>query len=61
MIRIGTLGSMVECGIEKKVTDFSHIGGTLTVGIPQGVHLKLKYVQFNDEVVNLFHSLSVQK
>lgn len=44
-IRIGTLGSMVECGIEKKVTDFSHIGGTLTVGIPQGVHLKLKMLR----------------
>ncbi|GFR67976.1 DnaJ-like protein subfamily C member 11 [Elysia marginata] len=44
-LRIGTLGSMVECGIEKKVTDFSHIGGTLTVSIPQGVHLKLKMMR----------------
>ncbi|GFN91689.1 Dnaj-like protein subfamily c member 11, partial [Plakobranchus ocellatus] len=44
-IRIGTMGSMVECGIEKKVTDFSHIGGTLSVGIPQGVHLKLKMMR----------------
>ncbi|RUS83731.1 hypothetical protein EGW08_008482 [Elysia chlorotica] len=44
-LRIGTLGSMVECGVEKKVTDFSHIGGTLTVSIPQGVHLKLKMLR----------------
>ncbi|KAH9504378.1 DnaJ (Hsp40), sub C, member 11 [Bulinus truncatus] len=43
--RAGTLGSMVEVSIEKKITDFSHIGGTLLVGLPHGVHLKLKLLR----------------
>ncbi|CAG5123998.1 unnamed protein product, partial [Candidula unifasciata] len=44
-VRMGTLGGMVECSVEKKLTDFSHIGGTLLVGVPQGVHLKLKLLR----------------
>ncbi|XP_059141903.1 dnaJ homolog subfamily C member 11-like [Physella acuta] len=44
-VRVGTLGSMVECSVEKKISDFSHIGGTLLVGLPHGVHLKLKLLR----------------
>ncbi|KAK0063800.1 dnaJ subfamily C member 11 [Biomphalaria pfeifferi] len=43
--RVGTLGTMVEVSIEKKITDFSHVGGTLLVGVPHGVHLKLKMLR----------------
>ncbi|BFZ23520.1 hypothetical protein BsWGS_26560 [Bradybaena similaris] len=43
--RIGTLGGMVECSVEKKITDFSNIGGTLLIGVPQGIHLKIKLLR----------------
>ncbi|CAL1531044.1 unnamed protein product [Lymnaea stagnalis] len=43
--RFGTLGGMLEIAMEKKISDFSHIGGTLLVGLPHGVHLKLKLLR----------------
>ncbi|XP_012943726.1 dnaJ homolog subfamily C member 11 [Aplysia californica] len=44
-LKLSTVGSVVECSVEKKITDFSHVGGTLLVGVPLGVHLKIKLLR----------------
>lgn len=41
-LRLGITGAMFEYGFEKKITQFSNLGFSIVVGIPSGVHLKIK-------------------
>ena len=41
--RAGTMGVLVEYGIEKKITSFSTLGATISVASFSGVNLNLKY------------------
>jgi DnaJ homolog subfamily C member 11 len=43
-IRGGTFGMQVEYGAEKKVSQYSTVSATMTVGIPMGVSLKMRYL-----------------
>ncbi|KAH3755204.1 hypothetical protein DPMN_189894 [Dreissena polymorpha] len=40
--RVGTQGFLVQAGVEKKITSFSTIGATLSVGVPTGVAVTVK-------------------
>lgn len=40
--RLGTISSVVECSAEKKVSEQSFLGATVSVGVPSGVILKIK-------------------
>lgn len=40
--RVGTLGARLSYGAQKKVTEHSAVGATVTVGVPHGVSLTLK-------------------
>ncbi|KAK7082714.1 DnaJ (Hsp40), subfamily C, member 11 [Halocaridina rubra] len=40
--KAGTFGAVVEYGAEKKISQNSSLSATLGVGVPTGVHLKLK-------------------
>lgn len=41
-VRVGTFGAMFEYGCEKKVTQFSYLAASVTVGIPLGVSLRIR-------------------
>ncbi|KAK2188148.1 hypothetical protein NP493_143g03009 [Ridgeia piscesae] len=41
-LRFGTFGVVFEYGCEKKVSQFSVLGATMTVGTPMGVSLKIR-------------------
>ncbi|XP_025083076.1 dnaJ homolog subfamily C member 11-like isoform X2 [Pomacea canaliculata] len=41
-IKFGLTGGVVEYGFEKKITQFSNLGATMVIGIPSGVHLKIR-------------------
>lgn len=43
VFRVGTFGAMLEYGCEKKITQFSHLGASVTVGVPVGVSVKFRY------------------
>ena len=40
--RAGTFGAIVEYGVEKKISMFSTVGATMSVGYPVGVSLRIK-------------------
>lgn len=41
--RTGWFGTVVEYGAERKISRHSVLSATVSVGVPQGVTLKLKY------------------
>lgn len=41
--RSGFFGTVVEYGAETKISRHSVLGATVSVGVPQGVSLKIKY------------------
>ncbi|XP_076451686.1 dnaJ homolog subfamily C member 11-like isoform X2 [Babylonia areolata] len=41
-VKIGITGGLVEYGFEKKITQFSNLGASMVIGIPTGVHLKIR-------------------
>jgi len=43
--RTGFFGTIVEYGAERKISRHSILGATVSVGVPQGVSLKIKSVQ----------------
>lgn len=43
--RAGFFGTIVEYGAERKISRHSILGATVSVGVPQGVTLKIKSVQ----------------
>lgn len=43
MYRSGFFGTVVEYGAETKISRHSVLGATVSVGVPQGVSLKIKY------------------
>lgn len=43
--RFGTLGARISYGAQKQVTDHSSVGATVTVGVPHGVSLTLKFTR----------------
>ncbi|XP_060605966.1 dnaJ homolog subfamily C member 11-like, partial [Ruditapes philippinarum] len=60
-LKAGTFGAVIEYGIEKKVTAFSNLGATMSVGYPTGVTIALKLdrgshtmlmpIKLSDEVI----------
>ncbi|XP_043213363.1 dnaJ homolog subfamily C member 11-like [Amphibalanus amphitrite] len=38
----GSFGFLVECGLDKKITELSTLGATVSVGLPTGVAVKLR-------------------
>lgn len=47
ILRVGTFGVLFDYGCEKKVSQHSVLGAAMSLGIPSGVTLKLKYGRFN--------------
>lgn len=45
--RFGTFGYMAEYGAEKKVSKYSSVVASVSVGQPTGVIMKVKYVQMS--------------
>lgn len=43
-IRLGTFGYMAEYGAEKKISKYSSVVASVSVGQPTGVIMKIKYV-----------------
>lgn len=41
-LRSGFFGTVVEYGAERKISRHSILGATVSVGVPQGVSLKIK-------------------
>ncbi|GAB1602234.1 dnaJ homolog subfamily C member 11-like isoform X1 [Argonauta hians] len=41
-VRVGVFSTIVECGVEKKITEYSTLGATMLVGVPTGVTLRVK-------------------
>lgn len=41
-IRVGVFSTILECAVEKKITEYSTLGATMLVGIPTGVTLRIK-------------------
>lgn len=44
--RIGTFGFMCEYGAEKKVSKYSSVVASVSIGQPTGVIMKVKYVLY---------------
>ncbi|XP_059470966.1 dnaJ homolog subfamily C member 11 [Neocloeon triangulifer] len=44
-VRGGTFGFQVEYGAEKKVSKYSTVSATMSVGVPTGVSLKMRFVR----------------
>jgi DnaJ family protein C protein 11 len=40
--RAGTFGAVLEYGIEKKITSFSNLGASMSIGYPTGVMVRIK-------------------
>ena len=40
--RAGVFGAVFEYGIERKITSFSTVGASMSVGVPTGVMVRLK-------------------
>nr|CAG4650026.1 EOG090X03AJ [Sida crystallina] len=45
--KAGTFGAMVEYGLERKISEHSSLGVTMSVGVPTGVMLKIKLYRGN--------------
>ncbi|XP_070615143.1 dnaJ homolog subfamily C member 11 [Erythrolamprus reginae] len=41
-LKVGFLGTIVEYGVERKISKHSVLGATVSLGVPQGVSLKIK-------------------
>ncbi|CAG0884656.1 unnamed protein product [Darwinula stevensoni] len=41
-IKAGTFGYLLDCGVDKKISDYSWLGASLIFGIPTGVLLRVK-------------------
>ncbi|XP_053379119.1 dnaJ homolog subfamily C member 11-like [Mercenaria mercenaria] len=41
-LKAGTFGAVLEYGIEKKITSFSNLGASMSIGYPTGVALRIK-------------------
>lgn len=64
--RTGWFGTVVEYGAERKISRHSVLSATVSVGVPQGVTLKIKYwptqnmIMFSFRFVQLLMSVSMQ-
>lgn len=43
--RVGTFGFMAEYGVEKKVSKYSSLHGSVMFGVPSGVALKIRFIR----------------
>ncbi|XP_064543623.1 dnaJ homolog subfamily C member 11 [Drosophila montana] len=53
--KVGTFGFVGEYGVEKKVSKYSSVIATVSVGVPSGVILKLKIIRSNQSYVFPIH------
>lgn len=42
--RVGVFSTILECAVEKKITEYSTLGATMLIGVPTGVTLRIKWV-----------------
>ncbi|XP_055837897.1 dnaJ homolog subfamily C member 11 [Episyrphus balteatus] len=54
-VKAGTFGFLTECGAEKKVSKYSSVVATVSVGRPTGVYLRLKLIRSNQTYVFPIH------
>ncbi|KAL4717593.1 hypothetical protein ACJJTC_000742 [Scirpophaga incertulas] len=54
-LKFGTFGVMAEYGAEKKVSQHSKVSAVVTVGVPSGVMLKLKWTCSSQSIVMPIH------
>lgn len=40
--RVGTINTVMECTVEKKVSEQSSMSAAVSIGVPSGVILKIK-------------------
>ncbi|XP_033154567.1 dnaJ homolog subfamily C member 11 [Drosophila mauritiana] len=53
--KVGTFGFMGEYGVEKKVSKYSSVTATVSIGVPSGVILKFKILRSNQSYVFPIH------
>ncbi|XP_023162499.1 dnaJ homolog subfamily C member 11 [Drosophila hydei] len=53
--KVGTFGFLGEYGVEKKVSKYSSVIATVSIGVPSGVILKLKIIRSNQSYVFPIH------
>lgn len=53
--KVGTFGFLGEYGVEKKVSKYSSLIATVSIGVPSGVILKLKIIRSNQSYVFPIH------
>jgi DnaJ homolog subfamily C member 11 len=51
--RASTFGLLAEYGCEKKITQFSHLSATVSIGVPMGVSLKIRLVIQCEFIINV--------
>lgn len=54
-VKVGTFGFLTECGAEKKVSKYSSVVATVSVGRPTGVFLRLKLIRSSQTYVFPIH------
>lgn len=54
-VKAGTFGFLTECGAEKKVSKYSSVVATVSVGRPTGVYLRLKLIRSTQTYVFPIH------
>lgn len=53
--KLGTMGFVVEYGMEKKISQYSILGGYVSIGVPVGVLVKIKLQRGNQTYVCPVH------
>ncbi|EDW09508.1 dnaJ homolog subfamily C member 11 [Drosophila mojavensis] len=53
--KVGTFGFLGEYGVEKKISKYSSLIATVSIGVPSGVILKLKIIRSNQSYVFPIH------
>ncbi|KAH8333301.1 hypothetical protein KR074_008568 [Drosophila pseudoananassae] len=53
--KVGTFGFLGEYGVEKKVSKYSSVTATVSIGVPSGVILKFKIIRSNQSYVFPIH------
>ncbi|XP_055694542.1 dnaJ homolog subfamily C member 11 isoform X2 [Lutzomyia longipalpis] len=53
--KVGTFGVLAEYGAEKKISKYSSVVATVSVGVPTGVTLKIKYIRSTQTFIFPIH------
>lgn len=53
--KIGTFGYLVEYGTDKRLSKYSTIGATVSVGVPSGITLKIRFTRSSQSFIFPIH------